>query len=102
MIEFSSKNCYQFLSANNFFKNYSSQIFENALNSILNHPENAHEVAIPMSFLPKVLLSNLFIFATITSLFYSKTFTDHKGSYFYSVSMGREAMLKATKGHERE
>lgn len=102
MIEFSSKNCYQFLSANNFFKNNSSQIFENVLNNILNHPENAHEVVIPISFLAKMLLSNLFIFAIITSLFYSKTFNYHKGSYFYSVSMVREAMLKATEGHGGE
>ena len=92
MIEFSSKKSYQLLSADNFLKNTSSQIFGCVLLNILNHPVNSHEVAIPVSFLPKVILTKLFIFDIITSLFYGKTFKYHKGSYFYSVSMGREAM----------
>ena len=66
MVEFSSKNSYQLLSANNFLKNTPTQIVDSVLNNILNHLRNAREVAIPVSFLPKVLLSNLFIFTIIT------------------------------------
>ena len=67
MVEFSWKNSYQLLSPNNFLKNTPSQIVDSVLNNILNHLRNAHEVAIPVSFFPKVLLSNLFIFTIITS-----------------------------------
>ena len=67
MIEFSSKNSYQLLSANKFLKNTPSQIVDSVLYNILNHLRNAHEVVIPVSFLSKVLLSNLFIFTIITS-----------------------------------
>ena len=62
-------------------------------------------------------MPNLFIFAVITSLFHSgtvrqvtifgrslhsKTFKYHEVSYFYCVSMGREAMLKVAKEHGGE
>ena len=62
MIEFSSKNSYQLLSANNFLKNTSSQIFGSVLNKILNHPENAHELVIPISSLQKIIKKPIYIY----------------------------------------